>query len=78
MLQPIPIPDQPFEVITMDFIGELPKSQGFNAIFVLVCKLTKYAFFVPTSTTITQEEAARIFFEKVMTHVGLPKQIISD
>ena len=41
LLQPIPIPTQPFEVVTMDFIGELPRSQGYNSIFVLICKLTK-------------------------------------
>ena len=50
LLQPIPIPTQPFEVVTMDFIGELPKSQGHNAIFVLICKLTKYAYFIPCTT----------------------------
>jgi len=27
LLQPIPIPSQPFEVVTMDFIGELPFSK---------------------------------------------------
>src|ERR1700722_14467004 len=29
-LQPIPIPSRPFEVVTMDFIPELPESDSFN------------------------------------------------
>jgi len=78
LLQPIPIPSQPFEVVTMDFIGELPKSQNYNSIFVLVCKLTKYAFFVPCNTMLMEKKAAQLFFNKIVTHVGLPKQIISD
>jgi len=78
LLQPIPILTQPFEVMTMDYISELPKSQNYDAIFVLVCKLTKYAFFIPCNTTLTEKQAAQIFFDKIVTHVGLPKQIISD
>jgi deoxyuridine 5'-triphosphate nucleotidohydrolase len=78
ILQPIPIPNQPFEVVTMDFISELPPSHGYNAIFVLVCKLTKYAFFIPCSTRINEKKAAQLFFDKIVTHVGLPKQVISD
>ena len=77
-LQLIPIPTQPFEVITMDFIGELPKSQGYNSIFVLICKLTKYAFFIPCTTNLTKKKAAQMLFNKIVTHVSLPKQIISD
>jgi len=74
----IPIPNQPFEVVTMDFIGELLKSNGFNAIFVLVCKLTKYAFFIPCNITLMEKKAACLFFDKIVMHVRLPKQIISD
>ena len=62
----------------MDFIGKLPLSQIYNAIFVLVCKLTKFAFFIPCTTSLTEEQAARMFFNKIVTLVGLPKQIISD
>ena len=78
LLQPIPIPTQPFEVITMDFIGELPRSQHYDSIFVLICKLTKYAFFIPCDTKLTEKCTAQLFFDKIVTHVGLPKQIISD
>ena len=78
LLQPIPIPTHPFEVVTMDFIGELPRSNGYDSIFVLVCKLTKYAFFIPCNTNLTEKKAAQLFFDKIVTHVGLPKQIISD
>jgi hypothetical protein len=41
LLQPIPIPSQPFEVVSMDFIAELPSSSGFDNILVIVDELTK-------------------------------------
>ena len=42
LLQPLPNPENHFEVITMDFITELPFSNSFDAILVIVDKLTKY------------------------------------
>lgn len=78
LLQPIPIPSQPFEVVTMDFIPELPLSEGYDNILVIVDKLTKYAIFIPTTVNITEVETARLFFHHVISQFGIPKQIITD
>lgn len=79
LLQPIPIPSQPFEVLSMDFISELPETpEGYNAILVVVDKLTKYAITIPTTTAITEKETASLLFKYVFTKFGLPRQIISD
>jgi hypothetical protein len=54
MLQPIPILQCPFEVVTMDFIPELPLTAGgHDNVLVIVDKLTKYVTFVPCTTAIT-------------------------
>jgi len=78
VLQAIPIPNQPFEVVTMDLITDLPESNGYDAIYVLICKLTKYAFFIPCTTKLSEKDAAKLFFDNIVCHVGLPIQIISD
>ena len=78
LLQPIPIPSQPFEVVMMDFIPELPISNGFDNIFVIVDKLTKYAIFIPTTVKVNEVETAKLFFKHVITKFGIPRQIISD
>ena len=78
LLRPIPIPTRPFEVISMDFIPELPESNGFDNILVIVDKLTKYGIFIPCSTKITEEETARLFFKHIIAHYGLPQQVITD
>jgi hypothetical protein len=77
-LQPIPIPDQPFEVVTLDFIMDLPESKGFNAILVIVDKLMRYAHFLPCTTHIDEVETACLFASNIWSHYGLPRQIISS
>lgn len=47
LLQPLPVSDQAWKVVTMDFIEGLPRSQGYNCIFVVVDKFSKYSHFIP-------------------------------
>ena len=62
----------------MDFIPELPLSAGFDNIFVIVDKLTKYGIFIPCSTTLTEGDTAKLLFDHVICRFGIPRQIISD
>jgi hypothetical protein len=78
MLQPIPIPSQPFELVTMDFIPKLPECEGYDNILVIVDKLTKYTIFILTTTAITERETAKLFFQHVISQYGIPRQIISN
>ena len=57
----------------MDFIVELPPSHGFNAIAVFVDKLSKMAHFAPTTTSVSAEGTARLFFDKVCVCVVTPR-----
>jgi hypothetical protein len=49
LLQPLSIPSQCWEEVSMDFIIGLPKSEGNIAIMVVVDRLTKYAHFFSLS-----------------------------
>jgi hypothetical protein len=53
LLCQLPIPLCPWESISMDFIEQLPDSEGFTAILVVVDRFTKQALFIPTHDTIT-------------------------
>src|SRR5258705_2929706 len=51
-LTPNRIPTCHWEVISVDIIGELPESKGYNAILVAVDRLSKHIHAVPTITTV--------------------------
>lgn len=42
LLQPIPVPAQAWEVITMDFIEGLPKLENRDTIMLVIDKFSKY------------------------------------
>jgi hypothetical protein len=62
----------------MDFIPELPECEGYNNVFVLVDKLTKYVIFIPTTTTVTEKGTAELFFQHIISQYGIPRQVITD
>src|SRR5215470_1565946 len=77
-LRPLPVPENRWETVSVDFIVELPESEGYDTIMVVVDSLSKRAHFMPTNTTITAPGAACIFLHNVWKHHGLPRQIVSD
>ncbi|KAL5835883.1 hypothetical protein ACOSQ3_015435 [Xanthoceras sorbifolium] len=78
LLEPLPIPERPWESVTMDFISALPKSDGCGSIMVVVDRLSKYATFIAAPTDCTAEQAARLFLRDVVKYWGVPRTIISD
>ena len=80
LLQPLDLPGQRWEQVSMDFIVQLPKTKknGFDAILVVVDRLTKRIHLIPTYTTVTASDTARIFFDGIFRLHSLPKTIVSD
>ncbi|KAL5560967.1 hypothetical protein UlMin_030714 [Ulmus minor] len=59
ILQPIEIPEWKWEQISMDFVVGLPKtSNGHDAVWVIVDRLTKSAHFLPIKITYSLEQLA--------------------
>ncbi|KAJ2926197.1 hypothetical protein H1R20_g10898, partial [Candolleomyces eurysporus] len=70
---------RPFSQISMDLITDLPTSNGFDSILVIVDHgLTKGVVFTPCNKTITNEQVSDILFRKILTKYGRPNKIISD
>nr|GEW61275.1 putative reverse transcriptase domain-containing protein [Tanacetum cinerariifolium] len=58
---------------------KLPKtSQGYNTIWVIVDRLTKFAIFTPIRETNSMDELAKIYLKEVVTMHGILVSIISD
>lgn len=79
LLQPLPIPIQKWSQVSMDFITQLTKTKrGYDAIIVIVDKLTKMAHFIPTTTTVSATQVATLFMNEIVRYHGLPSSIVSD
>ena len=71
-LQPIPAPDGPWQWIQSDFVGELPKSDGFNVIYVVSDRLTKMAHFILTTTDISAPNLMKLHVRHIWNLHGIP------
>jgi hypothetical protein len=66
LLQPFPIPEWKWEVVTMDFIMGLPRTDKLHdSIMVVVDKIKKVAHFIPLKTTHKAADVADIFMREV-------------
>lgn len=66
LLNPLPIPEQVWEDIAMDFITGLPNSHGFTVIMVVIDRLSKYAHFVAMRADYTSRSVAEAFMTNIV------------
>jgi len=74
---PLELPYAPWQSIAMDFITELPRSEGCDQLWVIVDRFTKMAHFIPLKEK-TALDLARIFAKEIWKNHGLPTDIVSD
>ncbi|MCH88698.1 hypothetical protein A2U01_0009589, partial [Trifolium medium] len=78
LLQPLPLPQQVWEDISMDFITHLPPTHNRSCIWVVVDRLTKFAHFIALPASFTAASLAPIFITEIYRLHGAPKTIVSD
>ena len=79
LLQPLSVPEYAYFDVTTDSITGLPKTHsGFDVIATFTCHLSQYAYFVACHSTISVEEYANLFLQRVVACHGMPKKLVSD
>ncbi|MBW0482957.1 hypothetical protein O181_022672 [Austropuccinia psidii MF-1] len=71
LLKPLPIPYGPWIFLSMDFITQLPLSNSFDSIMVLVDRLSRMPVFIPTMSSITSLDLAHLFIKDIISKHGL-------
>jgi len=77
-LVPNKMSNRPWKIISMDLTTQLPKSNSYNAICVIVDRLTKKAYFIPINNWFSSKDMAQLLYDKVYPLHKLPLQIILD
>ncbi|PHJ15529.1 retrotransposon nucleocapsid related [Cystoisospora suis] len=80
LLQPLSIPDRPWQCISVDFITGLPASgaEAYDCICFVVDRLSKMAHFFPMHSPTTAEQFAELCIHRVWCLHVFPKSIVSD
>src|SRR5258708_40094331 len=77
-LIPNKVLDRCWQVISIDMIGELLDSKGYNAALMVVGHLSKWIHAIPTVTSLDSAGVTQLFLEHVWRHHGLPEEGISN
>lgn len=77
-LHPLPIPDRPYQHLSMDFMSYSKDQHGYDMVFVVMDRLSKKSLSIPCHKKSGARELAAIFLVHVFRHHGFPKSIVSD
>src|SRR5260370_21770859 len=77
-LKQLLIPSRLWSSILMDFIEQLPDSEGFSAILVIIDRLTKQAIFIPSHDMVDAPQVAQLFLIHIFSKHRVPPHVTSD
>ncbi len=77
-LVPLPIPRRPWSHVRVDFVTDLPKSEGYACILVAVDRFSKACKLIPLRGLPTALETAEALFHNLFRTFGIPEYVISD
>ncbi|KAI2646367.1 Transposon Tf2-8 polyprotein [Labeo rohita] len=77
-LVPLPILERPWSHLGVDFVSNIPSSEGNTCILVIVDRFSKTCKFVPLKGLPPAMETAEHLFNQVFRHFGIPEEIVSD
>ena len=77
-LHPLEIPEGSWQDISINMIGPLPRSNGMDAIVVIMDQFTKIIRLKATTTSILSEGITKIYRDEIWKIHGVPKMILNN
>lgn len=77
LLKPLPLPDRPWQEVSMDFVTDLPESSGCKTILVITDRLTK-GVILEGVTDLSANATAWTIVRTLIRQHGFPQAITSD
>uniref|UniRef100_A0A3B1J2C0 Gypsy retrotransposon integrase-like protein 1 n=1 Tax=Astyanax mexicanus TaxID=7994 RepID=A0A3B1J2C0_ASTMX len=77
-LMPLPVPERPWSHLAMDFVTDLPVSEGYTTILTVVDRFSRGVKFIPFTALPTAFQTAQAIYTHVFRHFGVPEDILSD
>jgi transposase InsO family protein len=76
-VNPLPIPDRPWQHISVDF-KEFPPDKSGREIIVFICRLSKRSISIPCQKDTNALQTAQIYLDRVWRYYGPADTIVSD
>ena len=77
-LNPLPVPERPYQHLTMDFTEVPLDEEGYDFALVIMDRLSKKPVALPCNRTINAKGLAELFLVHWIRHFGMPDSILSD
>ena len=62
----LPIATRPWESIGMDFIGPFLEVNGYNYLWVVICRMTSMVHLIPVNTKMTVSQLSTIYVWEIV------------
>ncbi len=77
-IRPLPVSNRPWPHLGVDFITDLPASDGNTCVFVIIDRFSKSCRLLPLKGLPTAMETAILMFNNIVHYYGIPEDIVSD
>ena len=77
-LNPLEAPHMPWVDVIADFTTDLPISNEYNSILVIIDQFSKEIEFIPITKMVTVLETTKLYLFNMWKNHGLPCSIVSD
>jgi hypothetical protein len=78
LLHNLPIPSRPWQSVGMDFVGPFPECEGYDYLWVIICRLTNQVHLTAITVRTKTTELAWLYIRDIVRLHGMPESIVSD